>query len=356
MQRVLAIFVAFSLAACGDSSSDGTADAAASADAAAPPADATVGPTPDARPPTPDAGPQPQGATCNDPFALDPAPATFSASTDGLGNFALGTCASASGAAVESVHRVDLPHVPVDLIATVTVDDAAEPPFDAVVYARSQCWQQTTELACIDAGWGETLEVLDAVGPVYLFVDGSDRFGGATAGSYTLTTATRAIAPATGPCQPGAVGPRCPTGLRCVDHACVTDSVDVLCSTATPLALPADVTGQTLRFLGDFAAGSCRADHGRTFAEDVYVVELAAPGTLVARTDHPETAFDTVLYLRAACTGGELACADDVDVTAHDLRSHLVVPDLPAGTYYLFVDGSSEAPGAGGYRLTVAVE
>jgi hypothetical protein len=90
--------------------------------------------------------------------------------------------------------------------------------------------------------------------------------------------------------------------------------------------------------------------------EHIYAVTVPAGADLVASTDDPATDFDTYVYLRAAaCDGAEVACNDDVDTQALNLRSTLTASNLTAGTYFLFVDGSSSSPGTGTYRLSVTV-
>ena len=81
-----------------------------------------------------------------------------------------------------------------------------------------------------------------------------------------------------------------------------------------------------------------------------YLVSLAAPKVIVASTEG--SAVNTVLDLRgAACAnpGSEVACHDDIATTT--TASRLVV-SLPAGNYYLIVQGV-DATATGAYALKV---
>jgi hypothetical protein len=333
-------------------------------DAAAPDASRADGaPTPDAAP-KPDATPPPVGATCGDPIVVDTVPATIAGDTTGMGNESLCSCSAGTQLAPDVVYRVS-GDAPRDLLLGIEVDLDADPVFDAVLYARSDCLDPASELACAAHDWGERIDVLDAVGDVYVTVDGTPQFGGAHTGAYTLTVATRGIAGTGEACDPdGALGPpvRCASGSLCQNGVCVADSPELACKAAVDLTLDladgaAEATGTTWAYAASHAAGSCAADPDAAFAEHIFRIDLAAAATLDASTDHADaTTFDTYLYLRAnACDGAEIACHDDVDLPGHNLRSHLVAAGLAPGTYYLFVDGSSPYPGTGAYKLTVTV-
>ena len=95
---------------------------------------------------------------------------------------------------------------------------------------------------------------------------------------------------------------------------------------------------------------ACGAGTVGTGPEVAYVVTVLRPVRLVASTDFPGTEFDSVLYLRRACDdpGTQLACSDDV---IGGTRSTLSL-DLPAGTYFVIVDGKTPAA-VGAYTLVV---
>ncbi len=356
MLRVLLIF-ALLTAACGGGDDDDDGPDAAAPDAAlaidaVPRTDAA--PRPDAPPPT-------LGATCNRPFVLDTQPATHSADTTGFTNNSLGKCSNGSQLEADAFYRVPLGDTPVDLLATVTVDETVDAPFDVVLYGQTSCGAANTEISCGDSGWGERLELLDVSGEIFLVVDGTAQFGGATEGAYTLDTSTRAIVGDGATCDPAAVTDRCASAFRCAGGTCIADSADLGCSEAEDLTAalaggPVVVTGTTHTYEGDFYQGSCTATPTADFPERLFRIDVSVASDLDASTDDPATSFDTYLYLRrAACDGTEVECHDDVDVTMFNLRSHLTATALEPDTYYLVLDGSSAAPGTGDYRLTVSL-
>ncbi len=89
-------------------------------------------------------------------------------------------------------------------------------------------------------------------------------------------------------------------------------------------------------------SASCGAGTVGTGTEVAYVISIAQPMTLVATTDFPGTSFDSVLYVRRACTEAstQVACSDDVGGT--NTRSSLTA-SLTPGSYFLIVDGKTPA-------------
>jgi hypothetical protein len=352
---MLSAFATALLAAgCGDDDAVHPDAPAPSIDAAAPgPPDAAPEPA-DAAPP--DSPPPVEGDRCATATILTPGADPIQASTGAMRDDTYGTCSLGTTTGPDAVYHISLGDTPIDFIAVAAVDETVEQPYDAVLYARAVCGKLDSQLGCIDAGWGDTLELLGVTGQVFLFVDGTEQYGGAPSGDYTLTTAVRAIAGDGEECDPGVAVSRCAEDLRCVDAHCVADSAELECTEAIDITADladgsATVTGATYRFYDNLYDGSCRGGSGGASSEQIIRSALPAAGDLVASTDDPGTAFDTYLYLRSdTCYGDEVACNDDIDLEAHELRSRLVADDLPAGTYYLFIDGSS-TPGAGKFHL-----
>jgi large repetitive protein len=85
--------------------------------------------------------------------------------------------------------------------------------------------------------------------------------------------------------------------------------------------------------------------------EVAYVLRIDHAVTMVATTDLPGTAANTVLYIRRSCRDGatELACNDDVSPT--DTKS-ILTADLTPGIYFLIVDGRDLAS-SGAFALSV---
>ncbi|HTM23363.1 MAG TPA: PPC domain-containing protein [Kofleriaceae bacterium] len=342
-------------AACGGGG--GTPDASPTPDAPSP-ADAAASPDgePDATHPD---GPIPvDGSTCNVPIDLAPG-ASASGDTTGMARTTTGTCSLGSGSAKETKYLVDLGDTPVDLVLHANVNEAADPPFDVVLYARTMCGSADTELVCADAGWSERADLLAVSGPVYIMVDGTYQHGGAMEGAYDLDTAVRTIAAESDACDPAGITSRCATGFRCASSVCVTDSPAAACAAATVLDVgggSATATGATFAYAADHYDGTCAYDPDAGLGEQIFSITVPAGADLTATTDNATTDFDTYLYLRtAACDGTEVACADDVDTVNNNLKSTLTATNLSAGTYYLFVDGSSNSPGTGTFKLDVTV-
>lgn len=352
----LALAAAVALA-CGGGDA---ADPDGAVDAPPPAADAFVADAPPDAPPAVDGAPADAavlGANCMFPRVLAPGDSD-TGDTSTFPHSGTANCSNGTGGNPDAVYLFDLGDTgPRDLTVTATVDEGATPPFDVVLHARTTCGTRQSEVACIDAGYSERLEILAQTGEVYVFVDGTPQHGGATTGAYDLTTSVRDVVATTAACDPAAIANRCEAGARCVGSVCVADSAALACTEATTLDVSsgsAQAIATTYGYAADHYQGSCGFASGQP--EHIYTFTLAAQSDLSATTDNAGTNFDTYLYLRsAACDGAELGCHDDVDTAGHNLRSTLTITDLPAGTYYLFVDGSSPSPGTGSYQLDLTV-
>lgn len=87
--------------------------------------------------------------------------------------------------------------------------------------------------------------------------------------------------------------------------------------------------------------------------EQVWELRVTKPTVIVATTDNPGTAIDTVLYLRGGnCSHSmsEVACNDNISTS--NKKSTLTQSITTPGTYYLVVDAMSTAV-SGKYELTV---
>jgi hypothetical protein len=86
--------------------------------------------------------------------------------------------------------------------------------------------------------------------------------------------------------------------------------------------------------------------------EAAFQVSFTEPSVLVATTDLPGTAMDTVLYLRTDCLdpGSEITCNDDTG--APGVQASTITAILDPGTYYLVVDAATGISG-GAYQLQV---
>jgi hypothetical protein len=111
------------------------------------------------------------------------------------------------------------------------------------------------------------------------------------------------------------------------------------CASATPITPTTtlqSVSGDTTLATSD--NGVCAGAPASPAGPDVwYRFELRNAGAVYFSTQDGRT-WDSVLHLRAgACTNAEMACSDDA-CGSGNLRSQ-IVRILPAGTYYLAVDG-----------------
>jgi cysteine-rich repeat protein len=268
--------------------------------------------------------------------------------TSGTGTFA-GTCSASSLTAGEDAYVVAWGGFtgPADLVFSLEPGPATN--FDSVLYVRTPPCLGGAEVpgACDDVFpglGGEQAAVLDAApGTYYVFVDG---FNGAV-GDYVLDFAVRPVLGGGAVCDPAEVTDRCQTGLDCADDGTgvftCTNAMIMACMAATPLAAGATVAGTIdvtdPDVFGWSPAGACGSfDPGS--GEDVYVMTLtgAAQDLLLSIDGTPGTDFDTVLYVRSpGCevVTDELGCSDVVAIGTESLT----LLDLPAGDYYVIVDG-----------------
>lgn len=354
------VFAAVAASGCGDDAS--SSPDATPPDGTLPAIDATLPPDavqPDAI--VTDGALLEPGATCQNPIVLS-AGDSSGADTTLMSPTARGSCAAASSQARDAIFLFDVGQNPVDLLVSASVDEGVGMPFDVVLYARHLCTSSAEEIACSDAGWGESAEFLDVTGKVYVFVDGSNQYGGADEGTFTLASAARDVVATDGSCDMAQITSRCASGNRCVGGTCVADSAALACTEATDITTPLQTTGSfnvtstTHLYESDFYKGSCPADGTLASPEAIYKLTVSAASTFVATTDRPNTQYDTYLYLRqGTCDGTEVACHDDVDLLNQNLRSTISIADLQPGTYYLFVDGSSPGQNAGQYELNVTL-
>lgn len=144
-------------------------------------------------------------------------------------------------------------------------------------------------------------------------------------------------------CSNNACGLTCNTGFTLVGSSCLACSA--ACDTgAVTISSPGGrYTGRTMG--ASTSAGSCG---GGSAPEAVFKLVLTSPADVFATTHG--TGFDTVLYMRRdGCCGAEVACDDDADGRS---TSVLAQSNLPAGTYYIIVDGAG--PGQmGNFTLDV---
>jgi hypothetical protein len=203
--------------------------------------------------------------------------------------------------------------------------------FTPVVHVRRACADPYSELACgepvANGADAAVTAVLDA-GDYAVFADARDS---EAAGAYALQLET---APVTGS---GGAGEGCGDALPLVALASGALAPATLGSGATPAsgalapATPPNGAGAGLNTAGDtFAArddvaGSCG---GAGAADTVYRVDVPRRSRLSVALQAEEAPHVLVLWRRCGDRGSEVACARTIDEV------------LPAGTYFLAVDGT----------------
>lgn len=140
----------------------------------------------------------------------------------------------------------------------------------------------------------------------------------------------------------------CSEGFECSHNTCAPGPLQGdTCEDAVrlPLKDTQTVEGDT-RTAVDKHFGSCMPTHD---PERIYELSLRRSMNVDIRA----LGFDTVLYLRSSCQDAttELDCNDDGSPPG--LTGSRIVQQLPAGTYYIYVDGIISS---GSYLLTVNVE
>jgi hypothetical protein len=115
------------------------------------------------------------------------------------------------------------------------------------------------------------------------------------------------------------------------------------CPNCTACGLPPGVTPPGGRLSvavgGSDNTGSC----GGSGPEGIFMFTLSSPSD-VFLTTQAVASLDTVLYVRQGdCTGPEVACNDDADGRT---ASTLLLPNLAAGTYTVFVDTKAAFTGS----------
>jgi len=240
---------------------------------------------------------------------------------------ATGSCGG--GSLPDQVYAIDVP----DNAALIVAADGPSETADTLVYIRTVCDDPASEIAC-DSSGGAGPGGAWRTGPLpaaryWAFVDAD------ATGTYEGTI--QVLLPAGSPCSAANQRDRCAPELQCVAGTCMPD----VCANAMPVgALPAQLTVMTTGATNLHASslGCTEGQDGGARAPEVVlqIVLPAAVSNLHATTESAQTDYDTLIYLRDACLGTEIACNDDGGT---NMSSVIDSGPLPAGTYYLFIDG-----------------
>jgi len=210
---------------------------------------------------------------------------------------------------------------PKKVTATVTPSGTATT-WAPTVSIRTACAVDTSEISCVDGADGKPATVIVnqlAAGTYYIWVDGA--FSSEGDGTLTVTLDN--------PVPP-------PTNDTC------SAPITLVAGTAQTLSTRAAVN--------DTDSSSCSA----LGPDVVYTFKLAAAKkvTVTVTPDGTSATWAPSIYIRTQCTTSSTE-VDCVDGTA-GVAATLVENSLPAGTYFVFVDGHSSTKGDGTVLLTTA--
>jgi hypothetical protein len=255
------------------------------------------------------------GDSCAGPIPLSftGGEANISGSTFGATNDESATCGGSTG--LDYVYRFDLTATS-NVEVSATTRTAAMSPL--VYLNQTSC--VGSDLGCAAApmaGAGTALRFGSLpVGTYFLWVDAADSMPGL----YNITAKIS---------TPG-------VGDACAAPAALTFTNGM-----------ASVTGNTATSFHD-SSGTCA---GGTSPDAVYTFTTTATQNLRVDVTTTTSTYQPVVYLRSAsCTGTQLACG--IAPTAGGTGS-IAYGSLPAGTYYLWVDGANNTSGA--YTMTAVL-
>jgi hypothetical protein len=282
----------------------------------------------------------------------------FAATTLDKSNDMSGSCSVASGVAPEMVHTLVIGE-PLGLTITVDLDGESWP---SVYVLDESCSKEHFCDATMSTAAFDTVTVL-APGIYNIVVDGNfvDNDGIGDQGDYTLHIETF---------EPAAIETGCTNGIDddgdgkvdCDDKdcegavQCIVQSGETCMDAAVLFAEPVADTGMPVvtSFAGstdkmkDDLEGSCDVDT-QNAPDMVFMLELADGMWLDAAADFEGILYPALYLLDEFCSDGEeLECTK-----AFEEAAEISLP-LPAGTYYLVVDGAYGTD-AGDFILDVSL-
>ena len=265
------------------------------------------------------------------------------------------TCHATSGAAgLDATYQVT---PPIDGSLSVTVRSLA---FDAVVYARSNCASQASEISCVNASNNKnlpeqlTIPVQKGV-PVTLVVDGNtEKVGGAFTLDAVLNPAVcgNGILDGNEECDDGNAinGDGCSTACKleplpnintCPGHE--------LTLAPAGNGYVASITASTAHLANKYNTACSSQSYG---PEAIFQVTSPIAGKLTATVT---SNFNAAVYHHAACLPtSSPSCSNKSTGTGPETHTF----NVSAGsTYYLYVDGISTGggPDSGVFKLDVAI-
>jgi hypothetical protein len=263
-----------------------------------------------------------------------------------------GSCGGAATA--EDVYAIDVTDPGTDLLLALDASDTT--PSAIALYARTDCANTATELACdLVDGIDEAPEIhltSLAAGRYYAFADG------VAPGHYDGTM--QILHPAGAACVSDGARDRCGTNLTCTTAGSVSTCAPSACtigqflSGSMSYSLTVDTTTGT-----NLHGGNCGAagDGGLRAPEVLLQVTIgSAVSDMVVSTDNTGTTYDTLIYVRAGCDSADIACDDDGGAGIPPLSGTTSIAHtgpLPASTYLVFIDGFGTKAGTADVAITL---
>ncbi|MEZ4432347.1 MAG: hypothetical protein R3F65_08030 [bacterium] len=284
-----------------------------------------------------------------------------------------GTCGGRGAPEVVFLVRVDRP---IEALRITTELPGNQ--LETAIYVRRGCQSPQSEVACqrepIDDVAANTLVVDEpAPGTYYVYVDGA----AGRAGDFELRIEQIPLAQCRNgldddadgrvdfPTDPGCdtredtdeldpdVPPLCADDVDNDGDGLVDYPLDIGCRSAAD-GDEVDLCGQGVVvyeypvgapfILDDTSAGGTRqfggSCGGATATEKVFVYTNPFNARLAFSTNHPETAGDTIVYVRTACTNAaaEIACAPAQNQQQQNRKGAVVIERAGPGDYFVFVD------------------
>ncbi|HQK18613.1 MAG TPA: DUF4215 domain-containing protein, partial [Polyangiaceae bacterium] len=270
----------------------------------------------------------------------------------------LGNCGSALSKDAVYVVTPD-----VDGVLRADLGGSEATSFDSILYARTDCTDQDSEIVCDDTyvKGSEKLEfdVLKNT-PYYLFVDGYNK----EAGPYELNVQVIPKGCGNGIKEPGE---DCDDGNQIDDDWCHNDCTInpnpagdtcpgmtmALTGTGTQDRV-GTIAGDTSSFSSSYSSSKCVSSSTASAKDFVALVKPDVDGTMTCDLGgSTATPWDSVLYVRSQCdnVSSELACNDSASTGAEKVT----LPVVKNTPYYVFVDGYGAAK-SGPFVLTCTIK
>lgn len=269
------------------------------------------------------------------------------AQTTDLTHYSFGSC---GGSGPEYVARFTMPE-------PGGLELALDAEHDAVLYARSSCVDEASELGCAQEWpWGGTERLfveLERGEDIFVFADGVGREAGAIALTAQLTPRScvnRELGPLE-TCEDGNLvdGDGCSSLCRVEGNPNACPGAELLVGAAS-VEYPLLVRGDTFGQGNTHKPLECSAPSW--VGESIYALTAEYDGHLTVELTASETHH--VLYLRSSCAvqSSQLTCAEKVQVA--NVLAPLRVPVRAAETVFLFVD-SARPIVAGPFDLAITL-